>query len=509
MGATVFVNTHDPIDRIAPAIYGHFAEHLGRCIYGGIWVGEDDRVETVDGLRRDTVDLLSALDMPVLRWPGGCFADDYDWEDGVGPQDDRPRRRNLHWAQGRAETFEESNAFGTDEFVRLCDELDTEPYLATNVGTGDPRSALDWAEYCNYGGDTTLADRRRANDQTGSGEDGYDVRYWGVGNENWGCGGRYSPEHYAEEYRRFANYLRTFDHRMSGVPMDLIAVGHITDDWNRRFLDALAGGVRSDDTPADLIDHLTVHRYYDAGDDTEFSEEQHYRLFARAREVGRDVDRASEALEVYAPRGDIGVVVDEWGVWHPQATAENGLEQENTVRDALSAALVLDDLNQRADVVTMANIAQTVNVLQCLVQTDETEAWKTPTYDVFELYERHMGATALRTVVDSDVEPVADEDFDVPLVTASASAAEDGAVELTLSNLDHATGREIRVETGRSDVTVADATVLFADKDPDAHSTAETADSFGPSAATVDAAQDGEVVVDAPPSSVVGLTLRD
>nr|WP_241768107.1 hypothetical protein [Haloferax sp. ATB1] len=168
MQSEVRVSSHEPIDYISKNIYGHFAEHLGRCIYGGLWVGDDDRVETEDGLRMDTVSLLRGLNMPVLRWPGGCFADDYHWEDGIGPRDERPRRRNLWWTQGRENVPEESNEFGTDEFLRLCQLLDTDPYIAVNVGSSTPQEALDWIEYCNYGGDTELADRRRENGQEGA-----------------------------------------------------------------------------------------------------------------------------------------------------------------------------------------------------------------------------------------------------------------------------------------------------------------------------------------------------
>lgn len=512
MADEVHVHSHDPIGRITPEIYGHFAEHLGRCIYGGIWIGEDDGVPTTDGLREDTLELLRALDMPVLRWPGGCFADDYHWEDGVGPRDERPQRRNLHWAQGRKEMFEESNDFGTDEFVRLCDELGTEPYIAANVGTGQPDEALNWAEYCNYDGGTTLADRRRENDQTDTGEDGYDVKYWGVGNENWGCGGRFSPENYAEEFRRYANYLRTFDRSLAETEMELVAVGHINDDWNRRFLDQLEKGVGwVDGNPHNLMDHLAVHRYYDAGGDIDFDDEEYYQLFARSKAVVADVDDAKAALDEFAPHSDIGVIVDEWGVWHPEAVPENGLEQENTVRDALSAAGVLDDLNARADVVAMANIAQTVNVLQCLVQTNETDTWATPTYEVFDLYRPHMGKTALRTVVDAEARtiederaPGNDEEVDVPFVSASASQGDDD-VYVTLSNRDPEHAREITITTDSQDARVSDASVLFEGQDVDDYTTGDG--DFGPTEFDVERSDDSEFTVVAPESSVVGIHL--
>jgi alpha-N-arabinofuranosidase len=517
MAVEIHLRRHDRIGEIAPELYGHFAEHLGRCIYGGVWVGDDDRVSTTDGIREDTLELLQDLNMPVLRWPGGCFADDYHWEDGVGPREERPVRRNLHWAQGRAEVFQEPNDFGTDEFVRLCDALGTEPYFAANVGTGDPQETLDWAEYCNYDGDTTLAERRRENDRTGTGESGYGVKYWGVGNENWGCGGRMSPERYAEEFRQHANYLRTFSGSMSARDMDLVAVGHINDDWNRRFLDQLERGVGwVDGAPHNLLDHLAVHRYYSAGDDTDFDDGQYYKLLARSERVAEDIDDAKAALDEFAPRSDIGVVVDEWGVWHPQAISENGLEQANTVRDALSAASVFDDFHERADVVTMANIAQTVNVLQCLVQTNEEAAWATPTYEVFDLYRPHMGQTALDTVVETDAHTVdaggpgrasegerGRDEHEVDYVSASASEGEE-SIYATFSNRDRDRARDVAV-TLDADATVEDAGVLFANREPDEHSTPD--ETFETEGVDVEKTGDGEFVVEAPSSSVVGISL--
>jgi len=380
-----------------------------------------------------------------------------------------------------------------------------------NVGSGDPQEAVDWAEYCNYDGETEMTRLRAEN---GS-DDSHDVTYWGVGNENWGCGGRFSPEAYAEQFRHYANYLNTFDRVMGDGSMELVACGHIADDWNRRFLDYLAECVEfGENTVYDLMDHLSVHRYYYAGGDTDFTEEQYYRLFARTAQIATDVDRAAEALELLAPGTDIGVIVDEWGVWHPEAVFENGLEQEHTVRDALSAAVVLDDLNARADVVSMANIAQTVNVLQCLVQTDEESAWPTPTYHVYDLYKPHMGATALDTVVDTDTETVerkgdefgSGDVHEVPLVSASASER-DGQVYVTLSNVDKNDARDITVSLESDDIGVESATVLFDELSVDAYSDGENTEAFEPADIAVERPGDRSVLVEAPPSSVVGLTL--
>jgi alpha-N-arabinofuranosidase len=493
MTDTVRIDPQATVGEISPDIYGHFAEHLGRCIYGGIWDGDQD-ASIDEGLRDDTVALLRALEPPVLRWPGGCFADDYHWTDGVGPREDRPRRRNLFWAQGRDETFEESNQFGTDEFLALCERLDTVPYVAANVGSGSPQEATDWLEYCNYDGDTELADRRRENGR----DDPFRVPFWGVGNENWGCGGNYDPDDYAREFRRYATYLSRFGDNMNGGErLELIACGHVTDGWNREFMQTLA-----DAGDQHLLDHLSVHRYYHGGDATDFDEAQYYELMARSLAVADDVDRAADVVEGFAPTADVGIVVDEWGVWHPEATHENGLEQPNTVRDAVSAAGVLDALNRRADVVSMANLAQTVNVLQCVVQTDEGDAWPTPTYRVFDLYRPHMGATAVRAYVDTEDREL-DDLRDVPLVSASASRDDEGGVFVTLTNRD-LDARTVTVETGLADGAVTDAEVLFDDLGADAAVTKDTADAF--TAETVETAADGgAVTLDVPGSAVVAL----
>jgi len=497
------VTVHDDrIARIDPGIYGHFAEHLGRCIYGGLWVGEDAAVETCDGVRTDTLELLADLETPVLRWPGGCFADDYHWDDGVGPREERPDRRNLWWTQGRENVPEESNDFGTDEFLALCEAIDAEPYLAANVGSGDPGEATDWVEYCNYDGDTDLAERRRANGR----EEPYGVTYWGVGNENWGCGGTYAPDEYARDYRRFATYLRGYDRLMGDGDLELVACGHTTEEWNREFLRELGGD-------AHMVDHLSVHRYYGAGDATDFSDEQYYRLFADSLQIADDVERAAATVEAHAPGTDVGIIVDEWGVWHPEAENDNGLEQPNTVRDALSAAGVLDILNRHADTVRMANIAQTVNVLQCLVQTDEESAWATPTYRVFDCYEPHIGATALRSTVETDERDPAEDLPSVPLVSTSVSETDDG-VFVTLSNRD-LDARDVRVDlpdvvaaTGDGAPTVASAEVLFDGLDPATAPTAAAADDFAAESASVDLSPDGTLATVIPGSAVLGVRVR-
>jgi len=455
--AKLTVRLDDRMAIISPMLYGHFIEHLGRCVYEGIWVGEDSPIPNTRGVRNDTVEALRKLAAPVLRWPGGCFADDYHWRDGVGPRAERPRRMNLWWRG------EESNHFGTHEFIDLCRQVGAEPYVCLNVGSGTPEEASAWLEYCNHDGNTTRAWERAANGHAAP----FGVRYWGVGNENWGCGGRFAPDDYAREYRRFACYLRG----RSATPIELIACGHTSPDWNRRFLETLGD--------LNQIDHLSVHRYYNCGHATDFSDTEYYNLYPRALQVEADILDAATALALYNKTGrQIGVIVDEWGVWHPEARQEVGHFQRNTLRDALVAAAVFDVLNRHADKVTMANIAQTLNVLQAVCQTDGEALWLTPTYHAYALYKPHMGNAAVQ--IDLDDIPAVEaraangRTVSLPVVSASASIDETGkTVVVTLQNLHLADPLPCTIRLRGGSIAKASAQILTA-KDVRDHNDAET-----------------------------------
>jgi alpha-N-arabinofuranosidase len=493
----VTVHPEARIDRIEPALHGHFSEHLGRCLYDGIW---HDETTDSEGYREDVVSLLADLDIPVLRWPGGCFADDYHWEDGVG--EDRPRRRNLFWAQGRAEVPEEPNSFGTHEFLELCERVGADPYLAVNVGSGDPQEAANWVEYCTYGGDTELADRRRANGR----EEPFDVPYWGIGNENWGCGGQMSPEQYAREYRRFATYVGSMDNLMTDQAFDLVAVGFEDHEWNRRFMEEVSESAWGVEFP---LDHLTLHHYYGRTMSVvETDEEDTYDQFlVEALEMDEHIERIAAAVDATATTRDIGVIIDEWGAWHTESVAESGLEQPGTVIDALSAAAVLDIFNYHADVMTMGNIAQTVNVLQCLVETEGDDAWARPTYHVFDLYSPHQGNDAVRTTVDPPVRDVEGTDDDLPLVGGSASRS-DEETYLTLTNLDVRSEHSVEVDAGNTGHDSVDAQILFDGQEPDAVVGVDNAASFEPEPFDVGVESDGTLTADLPPSTVAGISVR-
>ena len=397
-----------PKARINPNIFGHFAEHLGRCIYEGIWVGPRSRIPNQGGLRLDVLAALKQLRAPVMRWPGGCFADAYHWRDGIGPVGERPQTVNIWWAQA------EPNTFGTDEFVRFCREVGCEPYICLNVGSGSPREAMQWLEYCNFGGDSTLTRLR--------GAEPYGVKYWGVGNENWGCGGRFVAADYAKEYVRFASYLRAMDRSI-----ELIACGASPGDygnpvfvnWNHDFCQAMPH--------PDLIDHLSIHRYFNRGQGTDFSDSEYHALFADLIAMERDLQQADELLAYFYPDKFVGLAVDEWGVWHPGAVVDNGLEQENTLRDAVFAAAALNLFNRYAHRVTMANIAQTVNVLQCIAVTSKSRMYVTPTYHVFDMMRPHMGARVLTDEIECpefEARPIGlKRKCPVPALSSSASVS--------------------------------------------------------------------------------------
>ncbi len=388
----ITLNPTDTIATINPNIYGHFAEHLGRCIYDGIWVGPDSAIPNIDGFRKDIVEAMRKLKPPVIRWPGGCFADDYHWQDGVGPRSQRPRRINIHWGE-----VVESNQVGTQEFIRFCRLVGAEPYFCGNVGSGTPRELRDWVEYCNFphsGPDGSSWAQQRAADGT---PEPFNVNYWGVGNENWGCGGNFSPEDYCTEFRRFASFVRGF-----GKKLTVIACGPANNDveWTDRFFRKL----NKDYWPFNNIDGFAAHYYCGtAGTATEYTQDEWYRLLEKGLKMEELVVQQRAAMDAWDPQRRIGLIVDEWGTWHPVEKGTNPafLYQQNTIRDALVAANTLDIFNRHADKVVMSNIAQTINVLQAMILTEGDKLLVTPTGYVYEMYAPHQGAKSLRVRVET------------------------------------------------------------------------------------------------------------
>jgi alpha-L-arabinofuranosidase len=384
---SVDVLLNEPIGTIKPAVYSQFAEHIGGVIYDGIWVGPDSKVENIDGIRAKLVEHVKQLGRVVVRWPGGCFADKYHWRDGIGPRQSRPRR----FGRWREET--ESNHFGTHEFIRFCALCEVEPYFAANVGTGSPEEFQQWLEYCNApAGRTSVADERVSN---GANEP-FRVRYWGVGNESWGCGGNFIPEDYCREYRKFTEWLPKYD-----VPLYLIAAGPNGNsvDWTRRFFARWADGQRAP------IQGWAPHYYCGTtGHALQFNQDQWFEQLHKANQMETLIKDQWATLGEVDTKHNVKLVIDEWGSWHPEGTEINKrhlYEQMGTLRDALVAALSLDTFNRHAEKVDMANVAQLINNLHSLFLADGDNFVATPTFYVYTMYRAHHGAKAVRMVTEA------------------------------------------------------------------------------------------------------------
>jgi alpha-N-arabinofuranosidase len=401
--ARIEVLPDESIGTIRPDLYGHFAEHIGGVVYDGIWVGEDSAIPHVGGIRKELVEHMRRLGPSVIRWPGGCFADSYDWRDGVGPRGKRPRRPNF-WINtpflkkapdGPAKY--DPNHFGTDEFVRFCRLVGSEPYLATNVRSATPEDFTQWVEYCNApAGSTTLADERAAN---GSREP-LGVRFWGVGNESWGCGGTYAPEEYAMEYSRFASWVPDF-----GVELALIAAGPNGGelDWTRGFFSRMVATPHRRSLLAGMYG-WALHYYCGTsgeGQAVEFGENDWYPLLKKADRMEELITQHWGIMGEFDESHRVKLLVDEWGAWHRPGSEVHSTHlfgQTSTMRDALVAALTLDTFNRHADKVVMGNVAQLVNNLHSLFLAHEDRFVATPNFHVFEMYSAHRGGTSARSV---------------------------------------------------------------------------------------------------------------
>ncbi len=467
---------------VSPLLHGQFAEHLGSCVYGGLWVGEDSPIPNIKGYRKAAIDLLKELGVPVLRWPGGCFADDYHWREGIGKN--RSKRVNISWGN-----YIENNSFGTHEFIGLCRLIGAEPYLAGNVASGSPSELRDWLEYCNYPSGSKLSDERAAN---GSPEP-FKVKYWGVGNESWGCGGNMRPEYYGGLYRQFASFL----HEMGGTEPFLIASGPSGDDvrWTRGLLDT---------TLPMLPDGLSMH-YYEGGaaEATKFdatATEEQFKIF---KGVEFAIKHQREVLNGYHEGSHIGLILDEWGVWDqiPEADEKRygKLWQQSTLRSGVAAGLGLNMFNRLADKLYMCNIAQVTNVLQSLLITDGPEGKRcvpTTTYYAFLLFKEHRGNTALQTESDNE-DPLA--------VSISATKA---AGKLVVSLVNPRDSAEATAECALPGVKSGKVTArILHNADRNAANTFDAPDAITPKPHPA-RIEGGKLLVDLPPLSVVTVVVE-
>jgi len=375
----------EQIGPIRPELHSHFAEHLGSCVYGGLWVGPQSPIPNIKGYRKAAVEYLRALGAPVLRWPGGCFADDYHWRDGIGPVAKRPKTVNMHWGQ-----YTEDNSFGTHEFVGLCRLIGAEPYFAGNVGSGSPAELRNWMEYCNYPAGSSLADERIRN---GSAEP-FAVKYWGVGNELWGCGGNMTGDEYATQFRNFTTYMP----KIGSAPQPfLIACGPNKDntEWTQQFFTGLHSKRRQPDGYA-------MHFYSSSKvPATSFTVDDMMAQFGTLPQLESAIIHQRSLIDPFDTQKKIGLMVDEWGVWDrmlPEEEKAHGrLWQQITMRAGVATALGLNVFHRQADKLTMCNIAQMVNVLDSMLLTSGDKCVRTPAYYAFELAKAHRGKTAIKT----------------------------------------------------------------------------------------------------------------
>jgi alpha-N-arabinofuranosidase len=490
--ATLTVHADQAGPQISRHIYGHFAEHLGRCIYDGLWVGPDSPIPNTRGIRNDVIEALKKIEIPNLRWPGGCFADQYHWEDGVGPTGERPRRVNIHWGG-----VVEDNSFGTHEFLDFCEMIGADPYIAANVGSGTPQEMADWIEYMTFAGDSDIAERRRANGR----EEPWKVPFIGIGNENWGCGGRMTPEYYSDLYRRFSVYARDWE------PNDLTKVAGGPGGTRLRWLDVLAERVRGG------IEGISMH-YYTIGNERWqdkvpsiwFGEDEWFSILKYALKMDPLLDEAEEIMAKHDPEGRIGLYVDEWGTWYTPFPGSNPafLVQQNSIRDAVVAGATFNIFHDHAERVKMANIAQLVNVLQALILTEGEKMVLTPTYHVFDMYKVHHDATYLP--IDLETPDYSFGGEALPAVSASASKDAEGRVHVSLVNLDAKAELVVKATVAGPSFTSVTGSVLAGDA-LDAHNTVDDPDRVEPVAFHGATLAGSTLEARLPAASVVVLTL--
>lgn len=452
--AKLMINEKKKLGKIPEEIYGHFAEHLGRCIYEGLYVGEESPIPNKNGIRCDVVEALKEIKLPVLRWPGGCFADEYHWKDGIGPKAQRKKMINTNWGG-----VLEDNSFGTHEFMELCGQLGCKTYINGNVGSGTVQEMSEWIEYMTFDGVSPMADLRRKNGR----EKPWKVDYFGVGNENWGCGGNMTPEYYASLYRRYQTFVRNYD---SSRPIFKICCGANVDDehWTEKVLETTY-----DHTPGELhglMNGLSLHYYVHPGgwehkgSATEFDETEWFHTMQKGLYMEELIKKHGTIMDRYDPEKKIGMIVDEWGCWFDTESGTNPgfLYQQNTMRDALIACLTLNIFNKHCDRVKMTNIAQTVNVLQAVILTEDRHMLLTPTWYIFHMYRYHQNAQLLASTMSG--EETGPEQYRVPAVSESVSMDENGHIHITLGNLSPSESRKMEIQFEEKKVKSVSGSIL-------------------------------------------------
>ncbi|MRV70306.1 alpha-N-arabinofuranosidase [Duganella sp. FT92W] len=448
--ATAQLHADQPGPTIPRYIYGQFSEHLGSGIYDGIWVGEKSSIPNVRGIRSDVVRALRELKVPLIRWPGGCFADDYNWRDGIGPRDKRPGRKNNWWTGKH-----ESNQFGTHEFMDFAEQVGADAYIGVNLGSAPPRDMRDWMEYMTSDGDNALANERRRNGR----DQPFKVPVVGIGNESWGCGGNMRPEYYADEYRRFQTF---FHNNGQAAPAAIrVASGADREDYNWTDVVMKQAGAK--------LDALSLHYYTlppadwkEGGKATRFSKEEWVAILAGALRIDDIIRRHAAIMDKYDPKKRVGLYVDEWGTWYRSDSGKFDwdLRQQNTLRDGVVAAAHFNIFHRHTDRVKQTSIAQTMNVLQAMILTDGPKMVLTPTYYAFKMYVPFQDATALPLDVSSPSYRLGATA--IPSINASAAKGKDGKIYIGIANMNPDDNVQFSVNLGTLAATKVSGQVLTA-----------------------------------------------
>jgi alpha-N-arabinofuranosidase len=489
----VILNADMAKDTISRHIYGNFSEHLGHCIYGGIWVGENSTIPNTRGIRNDVVAALKNISIPNLRWPGGCFADEYHWMDGIGPRANRPKMVNTHWGG-----VVEDNSFGTHEFLDFCEQVGTEPYICGNLGSGSVEEMSKWVEYMTFDGQSPMAEMRRKNGR----DKPWKVSFWGVGNENWGCGGNMTAEFYADQYKRYATYCRNYGNNH----LFKVAGGPTTNDyhWTETLMKNISGN---------MMGGISLHYYTIAngwdnkGSATDFTEKDYFATLKSTLYMEELVTRHSSIMDQYDPQKKVALVVDEWGTWYDVEPGTNPgfLFQQNSMRDAMVAAINLNIFNNHCDRVRGANIAQMVNVLQSIIFTEGDKMVLTPTYYIFEMYKVHQQA-ALIPLSFKSPEYIFDGKS-IPAVTASASRDKKGIIHVTFTQADPHNEVEVNLDMRGLQIGSVKGRILTA-KELNAHNSFDKPDVVKTADFTAAKLNKNRLTIKLPPVSVVMLELN-
>lgn len=493
-----YINPNRKMGHINKELQGHFSEHLGRCIYEGIYVGENSEIPNTNGMRNDVVKALKEIQIPVLRWPGGCFADEYHWKDGIGDKSERKKMINTNWGG-----VVEDNSFGTHEFMELCEQLGCKSYINGNVGSGTVREMSEWVEYMTFDGVSPMAEERTKNGH----KEPWIVDYFGVGNENWGCGGNMLPEYYACEYRRYQTFIKNFN---SEAPIYKIACGPNVDDynWTDKVMETAFKGTFPD--CHGFMDGFSLHYYTipktwaQKGSATDFDEKEWYVTLSKTLFMDELIKRHTAIMDKYDKQHKVGLIVDEWGCWYDCEPGTNPgfLYQQNSVRDALVAGINLNIFNKNCDRVKMANIAQIVNVLQSVILTEGSQMVLTPTYHVFNMFKHHQENELVDSYIETQKVGLEDE-YKVPNLTESASVDDEGNLHITLTNLSLDQSYDIETIFTEAEALEVSGTILTGVMN--AFNDFDSPDSVTPSEFTGYSIADGGLTVSIPARSVIYL----